>query len=41
MTDHSDDIAHLLLQHKIENFLYWEAELLDERRYEEWLALLA
>src|SRR5256712_1224225 len=41
MTDHSDDLAHLLLQEKIENFLYWEAELLDERRYEEWLALLA
>jgi len=41
MPDHSDDIAHLLLQQKIENFLYWEAELLDERRYEEWLALLA
>src|SRR5438093_1358173 len=41
MTDHSDDIAHLLLQQKIESFLYREAELLDERRYEEWLALLA
>jgi len=41
MTDHRDDLAHLLLQQKIENFLYWEAELLDERRYEEWLALLA
>jgi len=41
MTDHSDDVAHLLLQQKIESFLYREAELLDERRYEEWLALLA
>src|SRR6266542_3149490 len=41
MTDHSDDIARLLLQQKIESFLYREAELLDERRYEEWLALLA
>ena len=41
MTDHSDDIADLLLRQRIENFLYWEAELLDERRYEEWLALLA
>src|SRR2546426_5482374 len=40
MTDHSDDVAHLLLQQKIESFLYHEAELLDERRYEEWLALL-
>jgi 3-phenylpropionate/cinnamic acid dioxygenase small subunit len=41
MTDHSDNIAHLLLQQKIESFLYREAELLDERRYEEWLGLLA
>ena len=41
MTDHSDDIARLLIQQKIENFLYREAELLDERRYEEWLELLA
>ena len=40
MTDHGDDVAHLFLQQKIESFLYWEAELLDERRYEEWLALL-
>ena len=40
MTDHSDDVAHLLLQRQIESFLYEEAELLDERRYEEWLALL-
>ena len=41
MTDHSEDVAHLLLQRQIESFLYGEAELLDERRYEEWLALLA
>src|SRR5207244_4408806 len=41
MTDHRDDIAHLVLQQKIENFLYDEAELLDEGRYEDWLALLA
>ena len=31
MTDHGDDIARLVLQQKIENFLYREAELLDER----------
>jgi 3-phenylpropionate/cinnamic acid dioxygenase small subunit len=41
MTDHSDDVAHLLLQQTIASFLYQEAELLDERRYEEWLGLLA
>lgn len=41
MTDRSDDIAQMLLKQKIEEFLYHEAELLDERRYEEWLALLA
>jgi len=32
------DIA---LQHEIEQFLYWEARLLDERRFEEWLDVLA
>ena len=38
----SDDrIARLLLTHEITEFLYAEAELLDERRYDEWLALLA
>jgi 3-phenylpropionate/cinnamic acid dioxygenase small subunit len=41
MTDHTDDVAHLLLQQEIESFLYEEAELLDERRYEDWLGLLA
>lgn len=41
MTDHTDDVAHLLLQQTIESFLYREAELLDERQYEEWLGLLA
>ena len=41
MTGHTDDVAHLLLQQKIESFLYREAELLDERRYEDWLGFLA
>jgi 3-phenylpropionate/cinnamic acid dioxygenase small subunit len=35
------DLARLLLKEEIEQFLYHEAELLDERRYEEWLALFA
>jgi 3-phenylpropionate/cinnamic acid dioxygenase small subunit len=35
----SDELARLLLKEEIEQFLYREAELLDERRYEEWLAL--
>jgi len=34
------DLARLLLTEEIEAFLYREAELLDERRYEEWLDLL-
>ena len=38
----SDDrLARLLLVQEIADFLYREAELLDERRYQEWLALLA
>ena len=37
----SDDLARLLLKEEIEAFLYREAELLDERRYEEWLELFA
>ncbi|MBM3224082.1 MAG: 3-phenylpropionate/cinnamic acid dioxygenase subunit beta [Candidatus Tectomicrobia bacterium] len=41
MTDGSEAIARLLLKQQIEDFLYHEAELLDERRYEDWLALLA
>ena len=32
-------LARLLLKEEIEQFLYREAELLDERRYEEWLDL--
>ena len=35
----SPEIARLLLKEEVEAFLYQEAELLDERRYEEWLAL--
>jgi 3-phenylpropionate/cinnamic acid dioxygenase small subunit len=33
------DLARLLLKEEVEAFLYHEAELLDERRYEEWLDL--
>jgi 3-phenylpropionate/cinnamic acid dioxygenase small subunit len=33
------DVARLLLRQEVEDFLYREAELLDERRYDEWLAL--
>ena len=33
------DLAGLLLRHEVQDFLYREAELLDERRYEEWLDL--
>jgi 3-phenylpropionate/cinnamic acid dioxygenase small subunit len=39
MTD--DRVAFLLLTQEIAQFLYTEAELLDERRHDEWLALLA
>ena len=34
-------IERLLLRQEIEDFLFHEAELLDERRYREWLDLLA
>ena len=34
------DLSRLLLKQEIEDFLYREAELLDDRRYEEWLDLL-
>src|ERR1700745_748435 len=39
--DRDEQINRLLLQQEIEEFLYREADLLDERRYEEWLALVA
>jgi len=32
--------AELALAREVENFLYYEAELLDERRFQEWLDLL-
>jgi 3-phenylpropionate/cinnamic acid dioxygenase small subunit len=35
------ELARLLLKQEVEELLYREAELLDERRYEEWLDLLA
>jgi 3-phenylpropionate/cinnamic acid dioxygenase small subunit len=41
MTDRSDAIAYVLLKQEVDEFLYHEAELLDERRYEAWLELLA
>ena len=37
----NEQITHLLLKQEIEDFLYYEADLLDDRRYEEWLALVA
>ena len=40
MADRNDRISRLLLKQEIEDFLYYEADLLDERRYDEWLALL-
>ena len=36
----NDRLDRLLLTQEIAEFLYREAELLDERRYQEWLALL-
>jgi 3-phenylpropionate/cinnamic acid dioxygenase small subunit len=36
-----DRVARLLLTQEVAEFLYAEAELLDERRYDDWLALLA
>src|ERR1700732_723285 len=40
MTDRDDRITRALLKQEIEDFLYREADLLDERHYDEWLALL-
>ena len=39
MSAGSTELARLLLKEEIEELLYREAELLDERRYEEWLEL--
>ena len=41
MSDRDERIARLLLAQDVADFLYREAELLDERRYEDWLVLLA
>jgi len=41
MTDRDDRSTRFLLKQEIEDFLYREADLLDERRYDEWLRLLA
>jgi 3-phenylpropionate/cinnamic acid dioxygenase small subunit len=38
-TDGNGALARLLLTHELSEFLYREAEMLDERRYEEWLNL--
>ena len=39
MSAEAPALARLLLQREIEDFLYGEAELLDTRRFEEWLDL--
>lgn len=36
----ADQVAHLVLMREIEDFLYREADLLDEREYDQWLDLL-
>jgi len=41
MSDQNQRLARLLLTDETAQFLYREAELLDERRYGDWLALLA
>ena len=41
MAERDERIDRLLLGQEITDFLYREAELLDERRYREWLDLLA
>ena len=41
MTTQGSDLAHMLLKYQVEEFLFQEAEILDERRFEEWLDLLA
>ena len=40
MIDTSQQLARLVLKQEVEEFLYHEAELLDERRFEDWLGLL-
>ena len=41
MTTTESSIAHLLLKEEIQDFLYEEAEALDERNFEDWLDMLA
>jgi 3-phenylpropionate/cinnamic acid dioxygenase small subunit len=41
MSDRAARLDGLLLAQEVADFLYREAELLDERRYDEWLGLLA
>ena len=41
MADRDEQISRLLLKQEVGDFLYYEADLLDARCYEEWLALLA
>ena len=40
MTTVETNISRILLKDEIQDFLYREAELLDERNFEEWLELL-
>jgi 3-phenylpropionate/cinnamic acid dioxygenase small subunit len=35
-----DLVARMTLQHEVEQFLFREAQLLDERRYDDWFALI-
>ena len=39
--DRDGSISRLLLKQEVQDFLYYEADLLDSRRYGEWLSLLA
>ena len=41
MTTTESHIAQILLKNEIEEFLFAEADLLDERRFEDWLDLLS
>ncbi len=40
MTTTESNIAYLLLKNEIEEFFFQEADLLDERKFEDWLDLL-
>ena len=39
MSAEAEALARLLLQREIEDFFYGQAELLDTRRFDDWLAL--